>query len=503
MRNVIKEYNNRYFDSATNLMLSKNKSMSIKNGELFIDVNGEELFAVKYGNVWVVQNDFPGHSKGEAITPFDYYCEHKHDGNPVHAISGLIKMIIKKLPYVRVGTDYFRIKRYEHSSMMIPFSKVEIKEDNGNDAIDFVPKYDQFCMKPNNLDYKKVVFGDYNVYNELFHVPKEFDVKTEMEKIHWSMILMNHIFGDQLEMGLDYMKILWEHPMQMLPILVLTSSLRQTGKTTYTNWLEMIYLANLVSVAVKDMKGDFNAHIAEKLITVIEETESESNELVHKLKMISTAKRLLVNKKNVTQFTIDFYGKIIVLTNKPDKFLRIDEDEIRFWVRDVPMITMENHNIERDLKKEIPYFLYYLMQRAEVDRSKSRMVFTPDELRTEALFKVQAESKSALQKDIEMYLKQIMLENITTESFEFIALDIKKKFFDRDNGIHPSRISRTLKIEMKLEQNGKNGRYHSIVDESITGTKTGLGNFFTIPNHFYNTTVEDQREMENDGLVPF
>ncbi len=25
----------------------------------------------------------------------------------------------------------------------------------------------------------------------------------------------------------------------------------------------------------------------------------------------------------------------------------------------------------------------------------------------------------------------------------------------------------------------------------------------TIPNHFYNTTVEDQREMESDGLVPF
>lgn len=503
MKNVIKEYNNRFFESATKLLLKNNKSISLKGKTLTIDINGKETFASRSGNVWVIKKDFPGHSKGDAVTPFDIFCEYNHKNNPVQAIAELIKLIEKKLPYVRVGTDYFKVKRYEHSNVLIPFSKTEIKEDNGNDAIDYIAKYDQFCMQPNNLDYKQVIRGDYNVYNELFHVPKPFDIETEMEKINWSMVLMKHIFGDQLEMGLDYQKLLWENPMQILPILVLASELRQTGKTTFTNWVEMIYLANLVSVAVKDMTGDFNAHIAEKLITVIEETESESNSLVHKLKMISTAKRLLVNKKNITQYTISFYGKVIVLTNKPDKFLRIDGDEIRFWVRSVPKIEIENHNIEEDLRKEIPYFLYYLQQRAKVDVTKSRMVFTPEELETDALKLVQKESNTALRKDIEEHLDQLMLNNLDTKEFKFIAMDIKNKFFERESNIHLSRVSRTLKVEMKLEQNGKNGRYHSITDESITNSMTGIGNYFTLKNHYYGKSIEEAQNMIEDNNLPF
>ena len=159
------------------------------------------------------------------------------------------------------------------------------------------------------------------------------------------------------------------------------------------------------------MKGEFNAHISEKLVIIIEETVSESHHLVNRIKMISTAKKMLVNKKNITQYSVDFYGKIIVFTNKPDKFLQIDEEEIRFWVRPIPTITNSNHNIEADLLKEIPYFLYYLSQRPDIDFSKSRMVFTPEELGTDALKIVMKESKSALEKDIEEYLDDYCLHN--------------------------------------------------------------------------------------------
>jgi len=504
--NVINEYNRKYANQAIKNLLKARKVLSRDGDKLYYNANNKVFFGdIVAGNIHVTKEkeDFGGIARpGVIITPFDIFCMLKHNGAVLQAAAEITKLLSpQNIPFVRVGSDYFLVKKYTgsdgrvKSDKLIPFLKGEIKEDYGNDVIQFLEKYDEFCIEPDNINYRGVFSGNYNNYRQVYHTAKEFDIENDMEKIHWSMTMMKHIFGEQLEMGLDYMKLIWEKPKQILPILVLASELRQTGKTTFANWQEMIYGENLVSIGVGDMKGEFNAHIAEKLIIVIEETVSESHALVNRIKMISTAKKMLVNKKMIAQYSVDFYGKILILTNKPDKFLQIDNEEIRFWVRDVPVIEEGNHSIEADLEREIPYFLYYLMQREEVNTSRSRMVFTPEELGTDALKVVKNESKSALQKDIETYIEELMLSFQGVKEFQFTAIDIKKKFFDRDNSISVSRVSRTLK-EMKLKQNGKNGKYYSITKESLTGAKLGNGNFFTMPNPHYLPTLDN-------GALPF
>lgn len=53
--------------------------------------------------------------------------------------------------------------------------------------------------------------------------------------------LMHHIFEEQYELGLDYMQLLYMQPTQKLPILLLVSEERNTGKTTFPNFLKSIF----------------------------------------------------------------------------------------------------------------------------------------------------------------------------------------------------------------------------------------------------------------------
>jgi len=47
---------------------------------------------------------------------------------------------------------------------------------------------------------------------------------------------VKHIFGDQIELGLDYLQLLYQKPVQILPIVCLVSKERSTGKTTFPKW---------------------------------------------------------------------------------------------------------------------------------------------------------------------------------------------------------------------------------------------------------------------------
>src|SRR5690606_37181567 len=118
-----------------------------------------------------------------------------------------------------------------------------IVSDHGKIYFSKVPKYDGFFCIPSHLNYQQIIDGFYNKYNEIPYQPIEEniipeDLKDLKDKIRFSLRFMEHIFGEQLELGLDYIKILLEKPTQMLPILCLVSKERATGKSTFIKWLK-------------------------------------------------------------------------------------------------------------------------------------------------------------------------------------------------------------------------------------------------------------------------
>lgn len=392
----------------------------------------------------------------------------------------LDKYFDEDIKYIRVGTDYFKkINKTDRFGILRmelkPWKKDEIKMDEGKKLLENIPKYDDFAIVPNNRDYEPVIQNCYNLYHEFAHRPIE-------GKWYWTEILLSHIFGEQLHLGIRYLQALYLHPDRMLPILVLVSKERQTGKTTFINWLNMVFGANMVNINPEDLVGSFNSAYANSNIIAVEETLIEKTVTVEKLKALATGKMITVNQKFISQYSLPFYGKIILASNNEDKFARIDEEEIRFFIRKVGMPTVINHNIEADMVNEIPAFLYHLTTLPAIDWSRDRSGFTPDEILNESLKNVKRESKSGLYKDLFelfkdrfMQLNSDILYNNTYKS-EFITkiyaapIDIKNRWFDKNSRIDIQYIKSVLKNEfMKLPERPM--RYTPLMDsDSKTGT---------------------------------
>lgn len=395
------------------------------------------------------------------------------------------------VPYIRVGTDYYKIIHKEDryggiSQQLKAWKKEEIKLDHNSDLIQRIDKYDDFTIIPNNIDYQQSLNGFYNLYPKFQHTPLSGTYETSIK-------FLNHIFGEQIDLGLKYMKLLFEFPKQIMPILVLVSTERETGKTTFLNWVQMIFGQSSVMVSPTEITRDFNSLYANKNIIMIDEAVAEKGATVEKLKSIATAKTITVNQKFVSEYSIPFYGKIILCTNKETDFMKIDDDEIRFWIRKIKPIEEKNTQIENQLFNEIPAFLDFLLNLSAIDFSKSRMVFTKDEIATDSLNSVKEESRSGLYKELEILIDDHFNNNNNLNEFTATSKDIKEKWFIHNNNFSISYIRKVLKDEMKCKILQMQ-RYVAFEDNSIT-KKTGT------PFIFYRKNEVIDNEEDNE--IPF
>ena len=431
---------------------------------------------------------------GDLYTPFGMLSKFIYKGNWQQAAWHVYYDLMgKDSPYIRVGTKYFKeTSKRDHNGVLRTnlkvWEKATIVDDYGRKMLDEIPSYDDFTIEPDNKSHNRIVGGNYNLYAPFEHVPaksfKDSDIK-------WTMKLMDHIFGEQIEIGIQYMKILYDKPKQKLPILVLTSEDRSTGKTTFLDYLELLFGANAVVVNPQDISGSFNAGYAASNIVMIEESKFESVQATEKLKNLATQKKILVNTKFVTQYSIPFYGKLVITSNDEQKFSRVDDKEIRYWVRKIPEISGKaNHNILQDLRSEIPHFLAYLNSLPEVDTSKSRMVFDAAQLVTEALTTVKKESRSWLYKEIEILLDAHCQDNPQYASFKFISKDIKTVFFQSNPRVEVHYIDSVLKNEYKLPRE-KMQRYNPL--ESSQKKRSGTP--FVFENPYYDPDSTERKRF--------
>ena len=412
---------------------------------------------------------------GDSYTKFEILTLGKFKGNAQAAWTWVgVKYMNAELPYLRVGDSYYKIThvrdRYDVLREQIKaFKKEEIKTDHGPAIMPLIPKFDDFCIVPDNMNYSEVVDNCYNLYHPFSHKPWTEDRIIRDTDIKVSMGLMRHIFGEQLEMGIKYLKLLYENPKQALPILCLVSRERQTGKTTFLNWMNIMFGQNYCQINPEDLGSQFNSAYATKNVIALDETVIDKSHAVEKLKSIATAKTISVNQKFVANYSVPFFGKVIICTNKEHDFMRIDEEEIRFWIRKVPQISSINTNIENDLTNEVPAFLRYLINQPAVDTKRSRMVFTAEELHNESLIKIKAESQSQLRKDFTIMIADYFSTN-GCETIQANLSELKDKFFKYNSNVGPGYLRKMLTTEMGYKTTY--GRYRPI-DSSEVNVKVG------------------------------
>jgi len=391
-----------------------------------------------------------------------------------------------EMPFIRCGCDYFKVsylpdRFIEKKRTLIPWKRAEIVLDHGQTFLQKIPKYDSFTMIPDNKKYQATVNNCYNLYSEFPHQPAAGSCDTSLK-------MVKHIFGDQYEQGIKYLQCLYQNPRQALPILALVSSTRETGKSTFLNWLQAIFGDNMAVIQSSDLESSFNGVYANKNIIAIDETLIERSAAAERLKNISTAKRLTINNKYVAPYSVDFFGKIILCSNKENSLIRIDDEEVRYWIRKVEKPKKDIPKIEESLINEIPAFLNFLDQQPPLE-IKSRMMFLPDEISTEQLKIIKTDSMSTVAKELNIKMTNFFEnDGCLLEKCFCAPIDIKEKFFKFEGNIGASYIGTVLRNEFHLTP-AENPIRYTPFNEAVSKT----GRAF----EFIRSKFTDSQENEN------
>jgi len=352
--------------------------------------------------------------------------------------------------YFRVGNDYYeRYKRpnklNDLETVIAPRLKSTITDDHGKKFLEYLAKFKDFVNVPDHTNYQRVIHNCYNSYAPFSHVP-------EKGNYHKTTQFLEHIFEEQIEFGLDYVQLLYQQPTQKLPILCLVSKENATGKSTFAKWLQRLFSQNVTIIGNAEISNDFNAHLSSKLIIAIDESFIEKKTIIEKIKNLATADSMPMNRKGKDIVEIDFFGKIILLSNNVDNFISATDEDIRYWVREIKKPPKEETNLLDDMQNEIPAFLDFLEKRKMYTERKSRAWFNPAKIKTEALQKVIEASKPKIVRELENNLKEMFMQFRQQEIYLSVK-DIKELFFEKSYRTDNDYIIRTLKKEFsKVKQ---------------------------------------------------
>ena len=433
----------------------------------------------------------------ETVDAFYKRWEHKiGDGEfvferMVYQYNATEDKVIRAMPlaikdFIRVGDDYYEmiqmpnIRTNNREIKLVPRKKGTIVDDFGKDQLRNVRKYKAFINKPSHLEYKAVIDDCYNLYHPINYVAEQNCPWPHIKK------LMEHIFGEQVELGYDYMQLLYRNPMQILPILCLVSQERGTGKTTFLDLIREIYGNNAIIVGNSEITSEFNALVSGKLVVGVDETSLEDNtKVTERLKMMSTAKKVPMQRKGKDHEEIENFTKYVLCSNNETRFIYTQEDEIRFWVRKVEPIPKEENipDILPVLSQEIPGFLSFLLSRQmHIREAQSRMWFKPEDIETEALLKLKAaqqplpvrEMKEAIRTlfmdfPAEEYIISIKVLKLMVDEIQRIPSDIIRGYLKTNLGVttalDENGIAKTKYIKIPYSFQGSDGKeikaYHT------------------------------------------
>lgn len=392
--------------------------------------------------------------------------------------------------YIRVGTEYFKLVHFplmsgDSSKALIKWNKQTIIDDFGKDSLQKIKKYETFCTFPSHTEYQREINNFYNKYEPLSY---QFKTSGNWKNIE---LFFRHMFGEQYEIGLDYLAILWKYPTQILPILCFVSTERNTGKSTFLKLLKLIFEGNMTINKNEDFRSRFNSDWANKLIIAVDEVLLDKKEDSERIKNLSTSNHYKSEGKGVDKIEIEFFGKFILCSNNEENFIKVDDSEIRYWVIKVYPFISENPDLLKEMKKEVPYFAHFLTNYSIQSKRVSRMWFSKEQIQTEALEILVRGNRTSIEKEIEEFLID-EFSMLKQDKLYYSVSDLVENLNRRNIRVNNSYVSKIIKDHFKLTS--KNSSY-KLYKLDLSNT---LNENFTV---YYETKVGRFYTFEKDNFI--
>lgn len=418
---------------------------------------------------------------------------------------------MNKNEFFRVGTRVFWKTKIpnvygELEEQLLPWTYDWVKRDFSADTANKLKLYKKFVCVPSHTNFNQIINDCYNKYHKLIH-------KREKGNYDFTLKFLKHIFGEQIEIGLDYLKLLYEEPKQVLPILCIVSEERNTGKSTFLKWLKAIYDANAVYLEDDSFTSTHNSDWVQKLIIGVDEVKFSTRQEMDKLKRLSTSDKFMSRAMFSDKVEIDFFGKFILCSNHETTFINIDQAEIRFWVRKIQSLKDSEHYINIDEEKkthesvydlidllrfEIPAFLDFLFDRVYSAPKTTRMWFDPKELWTEQLELVKSASRPSIEKDAALLIYDAIIE-LDIHEIKFTAKDLHLMLKVCGAKYQLNQVKKLIEKSWS-QQNSTNSSYMSVImlsDNTFTTVHKKSGRYFSISKTYLEENYSEWLNVGN------
>lgn len=328
----------------------------------------------------------------------EMYCQAMHDGAMMimerthdHRGAKEINAMKKRDLYDRHEADTILVKHMTQNGESwkpMPIAKYWCKWKYKNQKLKTI-----FSPRPLS---KKVADMFFNTYPGLSKQPKKGDWSRLM--FHLRNIWCN---GDEelFESVMGWFAHLVQKPWEKPGVALVVTGGKGTGKSTI---FECVFKPILGSLYCKvshrsHLTGNFNAHLANKLLVVNEEAffhgDHEASEVV---KSMITEELMGVEPKGVDIRELETFMRVVFVSNN-EHVVSASPDERRFLVLEISSDKAQDHDYFKALRHEISHggieaFLHDLLEWT-IDMDKLR---TPP--RTEGLFKQMVNSFTPLQR---------------------------------------------------------------------------------------------------------
>lgn len=151
----------------------------------------------------------------------------------------------------------------------------------------------------------------------------------------------------------------------------------------------------------------------------------------------------------------------------------------------------------KKLITEIPAFLYFLTNRKLSTENQSRMWFTPEQIRTNALLKLIRHNSNQIERELANALMTTM-ESLDIETLDFCFSDLLNILNKFKIKYDPVEIKNVIRKNWKLEQAKNSNQYQkvSITNDLNFYQNLTKGRYYTITQKFLSDFNDELMKID-------
>jgi len=260
-------------------------------------------------------------------------------------------MILSPLTYIKVFSEKGLVARYNKKAFGEIYAYLQLMEMNEKGKLVKTPFVNAWCADRKRREYDRLNFypyskneskcpkGEYNTFIPFERASAtEFDDETATDFIKDYLTPLIMGLTSQCELSTTHLLKMIAHAIQYPELLqlvvVVLKGFEGTGKDTLTDFIKRLIGAKYVfkSDKEKQILGDFNASIENKLIITCDEQDgTNAAQLTNEIKNLSTAPTISINKKGIDAYEVNNYALCFINSNSIAP-VQVSETNRRFFI---------------------------------------------------------------------------------------------------------------------------------------------------------------------------